>query len=347
MDNLIRYLEDTVFYQDLPGIAVSIKTRNKICRKALGYCDFPQKIPMRTGSVFHCASVAKLFTSVAIMQLIESDRLHLDDRVSDIIAGFKINDKRADDITIQNLLAHTSGIGMVYDFHWDMPETEDNALAEYVLSDEIRKRTLLASPEDNVFNYSDAGYDILGAVTAVVSEMTFEEYIDEYIFKPANMGSSSFMTYSRPDKDMLVRPHTKDSTKHIVYENHYPYNRIHAPSSTLTSNLYDLEKFAEINIRSSKATGINHLLKPETYKTVWNKRAKTLNKNEYMGLGWFVYERNGYIYYGHNGGDDGFASGFWICPELDFYLIVLTNTRNVQIKKICRDIFDMTAAAGI
>ena len=345
MKNLDRYLEDTYFYQDLPGLAVSVKAGDLIYRRAFGYSDFPAKKPMELTDVFHCASVAKLFTSTAAMQLSESGKIDINSRVADIISGFKINDERSEKITVKDLMQHTSGIGMVYDLHWDRPETSETALKEYALSDEIMKRTLLSAPPENRFCYSDAGYDILGAVISEIAGMSFEQYIDENIFAPAEMKSSSFLTFARGDKDMLVRPHTKDISKHIVYEKYYPYNRIHAPSSTLTSNVYDLEKFARLHIDGSLGKAKKPLLAQETYRYIWQPKVKTLNKNEYMGTGWFIYERNGYTYYGHNGGDDGFSSAFWICPEADFYLIALTNTRQAEMKKICRQIFDILLKA--
>ncbi len=345
MKNLDRYLEDIYFYQDLPGLAVSVKAGDLIYRRAFGYSDFPAKKPLELSDVFHCASVAKLFTSTAVMQLAERGMLNIDDRVGDIISGFKINDERAGDITVRDLLQHTSGIGMVYDLHWDRPETSETALKEYALSDEIRKRALLSAPSENRFCYSDAGYDILGAVISEISGMSFEQYIDENIFIPAEMKNSSFLTFARSDKEKLVKPHTKDATKHIVYEKYYPYNRIHAPSSTLTSNIYDLEKFAQLHIDGSLGKAAKPLLAQETYSHIWQPGVKTLNKNEYMGTGWFLYERNEEIYYGHNGGDDGFSSAFWICPEEDFYLIALTNTRQAEMKKICRQIFDILLKA--
>ena len=119
---------------------VSVKHGELVYRRALGYSDFSAGTPMELTDVFHCASVAKLFTATAVMQLAERDRLDIDSRVSDIISGFKINDKRADSITVKDLLQHTSGIGMPYDLHWERPETSETALKEYVLSDRIRKK---------------------------------------------------------------------------------------------------------------------------------------------------------------------------------------------------------------
>lgn len=345
MNNLDRYFEDAYFYQDLPGLAVSVKKRDLIYRRAFGYSDFPAKKQLELNDVFHCASVAKLFTATAVMQLAERGRPDINARITDIIRGFEINDARAETITVRDLLLHTSGIGMGPDLHWDRPETDDDALKRYVLGDEIRKRALLSAPSANRFCYSDAGYDILGAVIAEAAGTGFEQYIDENIFAPAGMEASSFLTFARSDSDALVKPHTKDLSKHIVYERYYPYNRIHAPSSTLTSNIYDLERFAQLHIDSSLGKAPEPLLAHETYSSMWQPQIKTFNKNEYMALGWFVYERNGFTYYGHNGGDDGFSSALWICPAEDFYLIALTNTRQAEMKKICRQAFDILLKA--
>ena len=65
------------------------------------------------------------------------------------------------------------------------------------------------------------------------------------------------------------------------------------------------------------------------------------NNGEYIGLGWFIREQCGYRLYGHEGTDDGFRASFWICPDLDAQICVMSNLSEAPVKRINRQIFDM------
>jgi CubicO group peptidase (beta-lactamase class C family) len=332
-------LDDMVFnahyYYDLPGMAVCVGTGAKGLAyvKALGVKNTETKQALHPEDIFHMASMAKLFTGTGIMQLWEQNLLDLDAPVTRYLDWFQMKDPAARELTIRQLLTHTSGMPDVTDYHWDEPQSDPQALENYVRSSELLNARLLWPAAEKKFSYSNIGYDILGLVIAKVSGMTFEEYMTDRIFRPLDMNDSTFFT---PDRDMgaICAPHEKDRDNHTVPMKHYPYNRIHAPSSTLTSNLYDAGKWAAAHLNQK-------LLKPETYKLVWQPFATVPNNGEEICLSWFCREQNGYRLYGHEGADVGFRSSFWICPELDVYTVVCSNLSNAPLKKISKQIFDL------
>ena len=342
MKKLDRYLEDQLFYQDLPGLCVSVKKGEELdYKKALGHRDYINKEELKTNNIFHCASVTKTVTGTAVMQLVERGNLSLDAKPEDIIKGFKLNDSRQGEITVGSMLSHTSGMGDVYDYGWDKPETDKDAMKRYILSDEVRNSTMLWAPAENRFSYSNMAYEALGCVVAEVSGMEFEEYVKKNIFEPLHMDNTTLLTFERTDHDNMAVPHVKNETKHIVREPYYPYNRAHCASSTMTSDIYDLEKLAQAHIKGSRGEAPYQLLKKETYKLMWEKRTEVPNNGEGMGLTWFIREQNGYTLYGHEGTDDGFRASFWICPELDMHITVLSNMTKAPVKKISKGIFDI------
>lgn len=332
-------LDDMLFnahyYYDLPGMAVCVGTGGKglAYTKALGVKNAETKAPLRTEDIFHMASMAKLFTGTGIMQLWEQNLLELDAPVTRYLDWFRMKEEAAGVITIRQLLTHTSGMPDVTDYHWDAPEYDSEALERYVRSPELTSARLLWPTDEKKFSYSNIGYDILGLVIARVSGQSFEAYMAEHIFKPLEMTNSSFFT---PDRDMgtICAPHEKNSANQTVPMKHYPYNRIHAPSSTLTANLYDAAKWGAAHLNQK-------LLKPETYKMVWQPFAEVPNNGEEICLSWFSREQNGFRLYGHEGADVGFRSSFWICPELDLFTVVCSNLSNAPLKKISKQIFDL------
>lgn len=332
---LDEMLTNVHYYYDLPGMAVCVGTGGKGLAyvKAIGVKNTETKEALHPEDIFHMASMAKLFTGTGIMQLWEKGLLDLDDTVADFLDGFHMNDKAAGEMTIRRLLSHTSGMPDVTDYHWDEPTSDPDALENYVRSPEITDARLLWPPSERKFSYSNIGYDMLGLVIAKVSGMSFEEYMAEHIFRPLEMADSTFFT---PDRDMgkICAPHEKNSANQTIPMKHYPYNRIHAPSSTLTSNLYDAAKWAVAHLNQK-------MFRPETYELIFEPFATVPNNGEEICLSWFKREQNGFQLFGHEGADVGFRSSFWICPQLDLFTVVCSNLSNAPLKKISKQVFDL------
>ncbi|WP_027400051.1 serine hydrolase domain-containing protein [Anaerovorax odorimutans] len=352
-----EFMDKALFNYDLPGLAVGISIGNKSINinaglkyaNAVGYEDFSNKKILTKDSIFHMASVTKLFVGTSIMQLWEKGLINLDEKVVYYLPWFKMADTRYKSITIRQLLSHTSGMPDVKDYCWDKPQLDEGALERYVRSKEVSEAYLLWNPEERKFAYSNIGYEILGAIIAKVSGISFEEYVEENIFEPLSMANSKLLTFERckniknAEESLDIEklnncsvcvPHKKNKDNHIIRENYFPYNRAHGPSSTLTSNISDLEKWAKAHLNKE-------ILNEKTYDIVWKEEALVPNNKEHICLSWFKREQNNYTLYGHEGSDDGFRSSFWICPMVDLHIMVASNLSNAPVKKISKQIFDM------
>ncbi|MBR0457446.1 MAG: serine hydrolase [Firmicutes bacterium] len=413
------FLDEIMNLNDLPGLAIGVsiggtslgQTKTAAAKEITdgpleflgvrGYRDYMTRTPLEADDIFHCASVSKLFTSSAIMLLVEAGVLHLEDRLCDILPDFHIADKRYEDIKLWNMLTHTSGLGDVDDYRWYDCETDEDSLRRYVYeSEEVinqpmlwepqaqpmlqlqpEQQTLSAadaeSPTQNRFRYSNIVYEILGQIVSEYSDrmpggnsrLSYEDFIAEYLLKPAGMTNSTMKTFERPGfadfaaedcpfPACMASPHEKKSDRSIGPVKYYPYTRQHAPSSTLTSNLRDLLRWGNAHLASSRSGDTScggPLLKPETYQAIWKQYAVVPNNGEQMGLGWFMRKQtvsagdgiqHTYQLLGHEGTDDGFRASFWICPELDLVTVVLSNLSGAPVKKINKRLFD-TLVSGI
>lgn len=351
IEQLERYIEEALVLHDLPGLAVSVNVGEKgpkalaglALKKAVGVKDVTTEKPVETDHIFHMASVSKLFTSAGILKLCQEGKLSLEDRLKDVLSFVSIADKRYEEIQIKHMLTHTSGMADVEDYHWDAPKTDENALKDYARSDEVRDSHMLWSPSENKFRYSNMAYELLGLIIAECSGKTYEDYMKTEILSPLEMENSTFLTFERAggslkledlSKAHMAMPHTKDEEKRIVLEQHYPYNREHGPSSTLTSNLEDLGKWARVHLERK-------FFSPESYEAIWTRYATVPNNGEGMGLGWFMRRQEDYDIYGHEGTDIGFRASFWICPKLDAYVTVVSNISGGAVKKINKKLFEM------
>lgn len=350
-DKLDGFMEKTLFYQDLPGLAVGIsigensenRYKGLTYKNTVGYKDYITKDLLKPEHVFHVASLTKLFVGTAIMQLVEAGKLSLDTKATEILPWLFIDDPRHLEIRVKDLLSHTAGLGDVMNYGWDKPEFDEGALRRYIESAEVSKQRMLWAPGVGKFQYSNIGYEMLGAIISQISDMSFEEYVTKHIFTPLGMNDSGLLTFERGNGSMeledlakagMAMPHMKDQKHHIIHEPFYPYNRAHGPSSTLTTTLNDMEIWAKVHLNRS-------FLSSDSYNKVQKVEAMVPNNGEHIGLSWFIREQNGYTLYGHEGNDNGFRASFWICPALDMHIIVAANISKAPVKKINKSVFDI------
>jgi CubicO group peptidase (beta-lactamase class C family) len=365
------YIKRAIFGFDLPGLAASVhigadsplSCAGTDCESAAGFLDVRERTPLKTESIFHLASVSKLFVSTGVLMLAERGVLDLNAPICGYLPWFQMRDDRYRDISALHLLTHTAGLPDVADYRWDAPEVDRGALQRYLRSDEVRGAMLLWAPNEGRFRYSNIGYELLGALMSALADCSFEEFMEENILRPLGMDDSTFLTYARTpagramDADKAGReeiaralsiealrdagvcaPHAKNDGNHIVREAYFPYNRAHGPSSTLTASLRDMRRFGEAHLRGA-------LLGPGSYEMAWKEYALVPNNGEHIGLAWFIREQNGYRLYGHEGTDDGFRASFWICPQLDLQIAVASNLSGAPVKKINKQLFELITAS--
>ncbi len=220
------------------GVALIIRNGKIVYHKAAGFNDLDSKTPMSKDGIFRIASQTKAITSVAIMILFEEGKLLLDDPVSKYIPAFRkqqVLDKfnAADttyttvpakkEVTIRELLTHTSGIGYA-----DIGSREANAIyakagitagvgvKEDKLLDAMNrlgKLPLMHQPGEK-WTYG-LNTDLLGCLVEVISGMTLDEFFKKRIFEPLGMNDTYF-TVPKEKASRLVNLYREDSTGKIV-----------------------------------------------------------------------------------------------------------------------------------
>jgi CubicO group peptidase (beta-lactamase class C family) len=159
---------------------------------------------------FVLASVTKLFTAVAIAQLVQAGNVSYTGTLGAYVSGFPA--EIADKVTVHHLLTHTSGLGDPF----TMPGYLETALswtsAEQVMdgtTDYIR-RSALEFPPGAGNRYSNAGYHLLGVIVAQVSGQSYYDYVRDHVFHPAGMTSTDFHTKPQWRTDSrIAHPYAK------------------------------------------------------------------------------------------------------------------------------------------
>ncbi len=336
LEAICRGALESADLEHMAGLALGASVGDEVFTGAAGFRNAAAGAGLTAEDVFHCASISKTFTSTGIMKLADEGKLSLDDRLAELLPYMSIADKRWEKIRLHHMLSHISGLHDVEELDWSDPQTDEGALKRQALSDGVRSMTLSSDPDDGIFLYSDLCYDLLGLIIQEVSGKPFETFVADEFIRPAGMENTTFLTFERTggSTDMqaaeaagLAMPHRCDADGRLVLESVYPYSREHAPSSTLTSTVGDLLRWAQYNM-AKKAVS------EAAYERMQTERVDAVDKNGEMGMGWFIWNGDGFRLVGHEGGDIGFRTSFWTWPDKEAAIVILSNTTEAPIEQL-------------
>ncbi len=297
---------------DIPGLAIGVVSQDTITyTKGYGVRSIYTRNLVTKNTVFHTASISKLFTAIAIIDLEQKGCLRLDDTLVAIAPELRSKDKNVNTITIRQLLNHTSGLGDISNYHWSNHNTFDNSLKNSLLKLHLESK----QEPSTAYLYSNLGYNILGYVIEKVTNQYFEEYLQKEILNTTGMSHSDFRYFNISD-DVRTAPHSKSLFHKTYIRKNYPYTREHAPSSTLNASARDLNLWMISFLKD---------LKDPSKAAYQNMILPSFEPHPYIGLGFQLYDIHSKKAIGHYGGDKGFRSFLLMIPEQDIGIVLLAN----------------------
>jgi len=324
----------------IPGVCFSVvKDGEMVYAKAFGVKNLRTGEQMTADSLFHMASLTKPLVATSIMQLVERGMVDLDAPVVEYLPYFRLRDPRFETITVGQMVNHTSGMPDVIDYEWDNPVYDDGALERYVRS--LVEEELLAKPGAE-YHYSNMAYEVLGDLISKVSGDTFEGYVEGHILEPLEMKYSTLLK-KKADPKLLTTPHVVGNSA-VVVSKVFPYNRMHAPSSTLISNVIDMGRWAIANLNRGEL-GSKRILEGSSYDLLFepwggsqeegvdtfrheNLDSQTIYHGDHEtgnGLGWFYGVHRGRRVVYHAGRDTGFRSYIALLPDESLGVVCSSN----------------------
>ena len=303
----------------IPGVSVLIIKDNKIfLNKGYGYANVSQKTKVTPRTRFEIASNTKAFTGYSVLQLAKEGKLSLNDKVSKYVPGFYMNyDDEKKDITIKQLLGHTSGIpsDITEEDHYSEDYNSIKNIVDYAKGKELNE-----APGD-AFEYSNMNYDILGLIVQNVSHQSYQSYIKEHILSPLNMKDTTFKTTSKKGKNEasgyeLISGDTEKTTPE--------FNIGDTPSAFMMSSTKDLENWIKMQLEPSDKT---RSIVEQSHQAI-SKSEGIADANGY-GAGWFINSNDHTIY--HTGTLDNFSSEILLNPKKSYGIVVLANMNSSQV----------------
>jgi CubicO group peptidase (beta-lactamase class C family) len=336
------WIESQMAYRGIPGMSVGIVyDQDLIWSKGFGYSDVDHKTPTTPQTIYRMASVTKLFTATAIMQLRDAGKLHLDDPLSTYLPWFKIRTRFADapPITIRHLLTHTSGLPRDAAFPYWM---ENNFPTREQLIERLPTQEAVFAPE-TTWKYSNLALSLAGEIVAAVSGEPYEGYIHKHILEPLGMSSTSIIFreeqksrlaigYGRrmPDGSREVRPFM--DSKGIT------------PAANLSSTVEDLARFVALHMRDGELDG-NPIIKGRTLREMQRVHWLEPDWKSGQGLG-FQIERDGErTLVGHGGSLAGYRTQITISLDEKVGVMVLTNADDGNPAAYVKQAFHWVAPA--
>ena len=313
-----KLVEKAIRARQIPGAVILIANQGKVIyRRAFGHRALePKKFPMTPDTLFDIASLTKVVgTATALLQLVEDNRVTLDDPVAKYWPEFKENGKA--EVTLQDLLIHYSGLrpGLDLKPSWSGYEAALKKIEE----------ERLISPPGTRFVYSDINFAILGELVRRLSGQSLEVYCDEHIFKPSGMEETCF----NPSPVLFDRiaPTRKDRIGEVHDPTACRMGGI-AGHAGLFSTADDLSIFAQMLLDGGRGKRGQILSRAMVERMTLPQSPP--GKMPLRGLGWdigppFASNRDTLPPVGSYGHKGFTGTMIWIDPVSQTYVIILTN----------------------
>lgn len=308
----IDVLLNDLFEKNGPGgVALVVKDGKTIYRKSFGMANLELGVKMKPDHIFRIGSITKQFTASAILKLVEEGKIKLDADITEYIKGYPTHGHK---ITVDHLLNHTSGIKSYTGMKkWDT-EVRKKDFTPAELVDYFKNEPMDFKPGEQ-FKYNNSGYILLGHIIELVSGKTYEEYIQENIFTPLNMHSSSYGSSSKIIKN---RAYGYDKDKENYKNADFlsmtqPYS-----AGSLLSTVDDIHTWYKAVMADKVVTSENR--KKAHTRSVLNSG----NETDY-GYGWSIGNIQGTNIIEHGGGINGFLTASLILPEKDVFVAIFSN----------------------
>ncbi|MEO7531294.1 MAG: serine hydrolase [Sediminibacterium sp.] len=324
------------------GFAVAVVEKNKVVyAKGFGYRDNEKKIPVSTNTLFAIGSCTKAFTASMIGLLQKEGKVDLDKPVRDYLPELRFyNDEMNTSIMLRDLMCHRTGLPR-HDLSWYLFQTSSR--------DSLLKRIRYMEPTFHVrekWQYNNYMFLLQGLVAERLTGRSWEQNIEENIFKPLGMTSSNFSVKEMESSAdaSLGYGIKKDS---IIKKLDYYNIDAMGPAGSINSNVTDMANWVSTWMNGGKFNGKQVL--PASYVTeamsgqmVMTAGIPTKEKPDIQfanyGFGWMLTSYKGHYRVEHGGNIDGFSASTCFFPTDSIGIVVLSNQNASAVPAIVRNL---------
>ena len=307
--------EELASIDQFAGAVLIAKDGQVLFSHGYGLADREAGTPNTLQTRFRIGSMNKMFTAVAILQLVEAGKVELTAPLGNYLSDYPNHDV-ATKVTIHHLLTHTGGTGDIFGPEFYAHRTELRTLADYV---ELYGERGLEFEPGSRWAYSNYGFLLLGVVVEEVTGQSYYDYVQTNIYEPAGMTASGSLPEDQavPDRSMgYMSVGYTGKTEWTLNTDTLPYRGTSAGGGY--STVEDLARFADALLSHT-------LLDPDATEML------ITGKEELGSVSSYAYgfedhrdaDGNGWV--GHGGGAPGMNGDLRIYPKPGYVVAVLAN----------------------
>jgi CubicO group peptidase (beta-lactamase class C family)/D-alanyl-D-alanine dipeptidase len=317
--SVVRVLEPLIEWelrtQGIPAISIALVDDQRVVwARGFGLERIADSVPATAETVHRVGSVSKLFTDLAVMQLVERGALDLDAPVTRYLPDFTPRNPSGTAITLRHLMSHRAGLvreppaGHYFD-------SSGTTLAATVAS--LAPTELVYAPGERV-KYSNAGIAVVGRVLEATQRQPFSAYLDSALLSPLGMRRSAF------ERSAALAPRVPDALMWGYDGRRLPapvFELGMAPAGSMYTTVLDLGRFMRMMFGGGTLDG-KSVVRRETLEAMWTPQFAPEAKTG-AGIGFFVSELQGHRAVGHGGAIYGFATELLALPDEKLGVVVV------------------------
>lgn len=310
-----------------------------------GLANVETKELLSDSSLFELGSVSKQFTAIAIITLVEANKLTYDTKVKDVIPDFPY-----EEMTIEHLLQHRTGLPELFSFSVRHKIWKKNGIAtnEDVLNALIKYKPKLSCQPGTEHEYSNFGYVLLATIIERVSNISYSAYLKTHLFEPAGMANSDVILRAFDPREIAynsegysnIKRGKKATSKRRLLFSFKARSFLYSPIYHHLNGLY-----GDGGVNSSivemelwKQAFRNNTIITEESKI---RMTELLLKSGKLGYGfWVMNSDEGMLYY-HPGQWAGYTSESIYYPEANKYIVILSNNNYQKTGEIAGKLIDL------
>ena len=331
---LAQQMDAFVENNHIPGYALEIlENRQATYIRTHGYVDIAQQRPVRMDSIFRLMSMSKPITAVAAMMLVEKGMLRLDDPLTRYL-----KEVPSPDLTILNLLNHTSGWGMGDETAVNRVYQQETTLAGRAR--EWSKLPLDFPPNTQTGYSAMVALDVMGYIIQQVSGQIFQDFLVQHIFRPLGMADTGFLLTPQQQTRVARLYCAENGTLTDVTDTEPSVARLDANrngyfsgSGGMVGTLQDYVQFACMLSNQGTWNGVQ-ILRPETVAAMGTStmpEGVVLGPGMRWGIGMLVHDADSPLPLpvGTFGWSGAYGTHFWIDPAQDMAVVLMVNVSNI------------------
>jgi len=320
VEALASLVQDKMREHRIPGVALGIFENGRVTLRGFGVTSVEDPLPITDHTVFPIASISKTFAATAMMRLVEQGKVDLRAPVRRYLPDFRVQDEAVSrDVTIWNLLTHTSG----WEGQVSGPDRGEETLKHFVST--IGGLMQLAPP-GAAWSYNNVGFSVAGRVIETVTGTSINAAIRDLVFKPLGLEHAGTTAGDFIASRFAVGHFNRGGDPPTLQRPFVPATSVTAGGVGLC--IADLIAYARFHLGAGQAASGEPLLRRETLELMRTPQLRKQSMDDEIGIAWHLRTVGAIRTAAHGGTLGGHILLLELVPERNFAFAILTNGSN-------------------